>query len=156
MFLGRLRLALRGVGAWLAGAAATFLLGLVGLVAGAGSLRGAARTFIGASALPLGGDLDWLLLVPLAALAVAGLSTGRSTTGGLVGRLRTAVSRVRSGRRAGLRRAAVAGSVVAAGFAVAGAVVAVLVGAGPVGTLVSGLLLGLVVCVPAAVVGARR
>lgn len=156
MILGRLRLALRGVGAWLAGAAATYLLGLVDLVDGAGSLRGAARTFIGATALPFGGDLDWLLLVPVAALAVAGLSTGRSMTGGLVGRLRTAVSRLRSGGHAALRRAAVAGSIVAAGFAIAGAVIAALVGGGTGAALVSGLLLGLVVSVPAAVVGARR
>lgn len=155
MLLGRLRLALRGAGAWVAGATATFLLGLVGLVDGAGSVGGAARTFIDASVLPLGGDVGWLLLVPAAALAVAGLSTGRSTTGGLVGRLKTAVSRFRSGHHAVLKRAAVAGAVVAAGFAVTGAVVAALVGAGTGGALMSELLLGLVVCVPAAVVGAR-
>ena len=156
MVLGRIRLALRGVGAWVVGAAATYLLGLVGVVGGAGTLRGAARAYLGATAAPLEGGLEPLIIVPAAALAVAGLSTGRSTTGGLLGRLKTAVRRVRSGRHAPLKRAAVAGATVAAGFAVAAAVLAGLLGVGAGGALLAGLVLGVFVCVPAAVVGARR
>lgn len=158
MLLGRVWTALRGTVAWLGGYVVTLLLVLAGVAEGAGPLDGAARTFLAANAVPLGGaDVPtWLVVVPVAVLALAGLQAGRATRRGIIGRLRGALAAVSPSGRSASRRAAVVGALLAAGYALTGTVVAVLVGSGAGGALVSGLLLGLVVAVPAAVLAANR
>lgn len=157
MPLSRIRAALRGTVAWVGGALVTLALGLAGVVDG-GSLGGAARAFLDANAVPVGGGAPptWLVIVPVAALALAGYRLGQSTTGGILGRLRGALNAITPAGRSAERHAAVAGAGLAAGYALTAAAAAVLVGRGAGAALVSSLVLGLVVTVPAAVLGTRR
>lgn len=150
---GPVRGVVRGAVAWLLGWVVTLVAASIGLLESDGSIAGAARAYVDAHAVPpaaTGG-----LLVVVVAVGVAGLRAGRSTRSGVTGRIRSFVRSVRGSELKRARAAAVAGALLAVGYAVVGLAVAAAVDATPAAALVGGLLYGLVVGVPAAVVGAR-
>lgn len=151
--LGVVRGLLRGAVAWLVGLALTVGLSVLGVVEGSG-LRAAGRAYVSAHAVPPG-ELSVVLLVPVAAVGLAGFRAGRSLRSGLTGRIRSFVQSIRGGRRERLKAAATTGALLAVGYAVVGVVVALAVGGSTPDAAVGGLIVASVVGVPAAVAGAR-
>ena len=148
--LGVLRGVVRGAVAWLVGWLLTLVAGLAGVVDG--GVGGAATAYVGAHAVPPRPAVT--VVIPVAAVGVAGLRAGRSTRTGVTGRLRSLVQSVRGTERNRAKTAAVAGGLLAAGYAVVGMAVAVVAGGSAATALVGGLVYGLVVGVPTAVAGA--
>ena len=150
--LGLLRGLVRGAVAWLVGFVLTLMAGVAGLY-GTGGFSGTATAYLRAHAVPPA--LDVGLLVAVIAVAVGGARAGRMTRSGVAGRIRAAVESIRGTEHARLRAAAVAGAFVALGYAAAGLVVGLWVGRHAATALVGGLVYGLLVGVPTAVVAAR-
>lgn len=149
--LGLLRGVVRGAVAWLVGWALTLAAALVGVVAGSG-VDGAAVAYVRAHAVPPQATVG--VAVPVVAVGLAGLRAGRSTRSGVTGRVRSFVQSIRGTERNRAKTAAVAGGLLAVGYAAVGVAIALVVGAAAADALVGGLAYGLVVGVPAAVVGA--
>jgi uncharacterized membrane protein YdjX (TVP38/TMEM64 family) len=92
--------------------------------------------------------------VPVLVLGLAGYRAGRALKTGIVGRLRTFFQSLRGSERKRALQAATTAAVLVGGYALIAAVVALLVGASVQSAVVGSLIYGLVVGVPAAVVGA--
>jgi len=112
----------------------------------------AAAVYVGAYAVPPQPAIA--VTIPVVAVSVVGLRAGRSTRTGVTGRLRSLVRSARGPERNRARTAAVAGGLLAVGCAAVGLAVALAFGGPTANALVGGLVYGLVVGVPAAVVGA--
>lgn len=148
-----LRGVIRGSVTWAIGYVLTALVVAVGIVGTTGGFfGGTARTYLAAHTLSV--DPAYLLLIPVAALALGGYRTGTSLRTGVAGRLRAAIQSVRGTERNRIRTAATAGGLLAVGYALVGAVVALSVGVSPGSAAVRSLVFGLVVAVPSAVLGA--
>jgi len=89
------------------------------------------------------------------AVAVGGGRAGRRTRSGVTGRIRAAVESLRGSDDAPTRVAAVAGAFTAAGYAAVGVVAGLTFGPQTITALVGGLVYGLLVGVPTAVVASR-
>lgn len=156
MVLGLARGLVRGGAAWAIGYVLALVLVGGGVVDRPGNtLRAAAGAYVDAHVLP-GGSLEptFLVVLPVAVVGVAGYRAGRATRTGVVGRLRAFVQSVRGTERNRLSTATTAAGLLAGGYALAAVVVALLAGASVANALVGGLVYGLVLGVPAAVVGA--
>jgi len=150
--LGLLRGFLGGAIAWLVGFVLTLVAGVAGIY-GTGGFSGTATAYLRAHAVPPA--LDVGLLVVVVAVAVGGARAGRKARSGVTGRIRAAVESIRGTEHAHPRAAAVAGVFVAMGYAAAGLIVGLWVGRHAATTLFGGLVYGLLVGVPTAVVAAR-
>jgi len=149
--LGLLRGVVRGAVAWFLGWVLTLVAAFAGVLDGAG-VAGSAVTYVRTHAVPPSASVG--VLIPVLAVGVAGLRAGRSTRTGVTGRVRSFVQSVRGTERNRAGSAAVAGGLLAVGYAAVGLVVALVLGGPTASALVGGLVYGLAVGVPTAVVGA--
>lgn len=160
MVLGRVLDLFRGTLAWAFGYGLTLVLLVVDLVDGPGTAwRATADVYLGAHVLPPVGaseDPIVLLAVPVLVVAIAGYDAGRAFRRGVTGRIREAVRSFAGKRRRNLTHAVVAGVLLAVGYAVTTAVVALVAEAALLEPVVGSILAGLVVGLPAALVGAIR
>lgn len=149
--LGLLRGVVRGAVAWFLGWVVTLVAAFAGVLDGAG-VAGAAVTYVRTHAVPPSASVE--VLIPVLAVGIAGLRAGRSTRTGVTGRIRSFVQSVRGTERNRAGTAAVAGGLLAVGYAAVGLVVALVLGGPTASALVGGLVYGLAIGVPTAVVGA--
>lgn len=149
--LGLLRGIVRGVLAWAIGWGLAFVASVLGVVSAPG-LDGVGAAYVAAHAIPP--EPSVVVVLPVVALGVVGFRAGRSTRTGVTGRIRTLVQSVRGTERNRLRTAAVGGGLLAVGYAASGIAVAFVVGSPAVEAVVGGLVYGLAVGVPTAIVGA--
>ena len=155
MIVGAIRGVVRGGVAWLTGYVLTAVLAVVGVVETGSVVSGSARAYLAAHSIyPSGAGV--LIAVPVLALAVAGYRAGRALQTGVVGRLRSFVQSLRGAERQRALEAAISAAVLAGGYAAAAVAIALLVGYSAENAAVGSLVYGLVVGVPAAVVGALR
>lgn len=150
--LGLVKGVVRGAVAWLVGLVATLVAGYTGVVAGVSDVSSAAAAYGRAHAVPPAVGLG--LLIVVLAVGLAGFRAGRRTRSGVIGQLRSLVQSVRGTERNRLRTAVVAGALLAIGYAVVGVLVGLVIVGETATALVGGLVYGLVVGVPASMVGA--
>lgn len=160
MLFGRVLELVRGIVAWALGYGVTFLLVVVGVVDHPGvTFRTVADAYLGAHVFPpldTLGDPLYLVAVPILVIALAGYHAGRALQTGVGGRLRTSVQSFLGTERYRPWQAVASGVFLAVGYTIAAVVVAYLVEAPLVDAIGGGLLAGLVVGIPAAVVGSLR
>lgn len=150
---------LRGWTAWVLGYVATLIFVVGGAVeTSGGAFGGAASAFVDAHRFVLGDVVDpaFLIAVPIAAVGLTGYRAGRGLTSGLTGRLRSFVRSVTGSDGSRIPQAVRAAVYVAGAYALVASIAALLIGASVGETALTSLLFGLVVGVPAAIVGVVR
>lgn len=159
MVYGYVRGLFRGVRTWGVGyVGMVVLLGLGIVDRGGGLLQAGAETYLAAHALPFAGptiDPLYLVVVPVAAIGVAGYRVGQSVRAGVTGRLRSAVESLTGSTRDRHPSALSAAVELTGGYTVVAVIVAVVVGSSIVYALLGALVYGLVVGGVTAILGSQ-
>lgn len=149
--LRRVRGFVRGAVAWLAGTAATFAVLLARDADG--TISEAVRTYVEAHALGTRAEPLSLLVIPVFVLGATGFRAGASLRAGVTGRIRDVVQFVRGTERKRYRTAVTGAGFLAVGYAALAGLSGAIVGISAVDAAVRGFVYGVVVCVPAALLG---